>query len=220
MMCYHFESFTDFTVHHISRVTFFPLTLLQVFSSYSTVIRSSVTVAYTPPPTKSALRSFDFFHVRPDLVSQSPSTRPYGYTVLFCNRVSSRVYPLHFPLPWTRPSPLYLVCVRLQSPSRLRSLSFTTSTPCTFLPPDLTLVFSVLINTQSMWVFIFRKEEGVITSDSNDENNQQRTMTPTTDTFYRGRRCRCHDLLLFESRRCHDFSVVVTKLFSAEYKKV
>ncbi len=116
--------------------------------------------------------------------------------------------------------PLYLVFVRLQSPSRLRSLSFTTSTPCTFLPPDLTLVFSVLINTQSMWVFIFRKEEGVITSDSNDENNQQRTMTPTTDTFGRGRRCRCHDLLLFESRRCHDFSVVVTKLFSAEYKKV
>jgi len=103
MMCYHFESFTDFTVHHISRVTFFPLTLLQVFSSYSTVIRSSVRVAYTPPPTKSALRSFDFFHVRPDLVP--PATRPYGYTVLFCNRVSSRVYPLHFPLPWTRPSP-------------------------------------------------------------------------------------------------------------------
>jgi hypothetical protein len=54
MLWFRFENFTDFTVHNTSRVTFSPLTL-PFF--YSDVIKSSVRVAYTPPPTKAVLRS-------------------------------------------------------------------------------------------------------------------------------------------------------------------
>ena len=62
-------------------------------------------VVYTPPPSprprsslSHTLKSFGFVSVRPGLVS--PSTRLVHVSV-----TEYHVYPLHFPLPWTRPSP-------------------------------------------------------------------------------------------------------------------